>query len=135
MILVIDDNPTWAASMKRVLERVGFGVTIAETGEQGLEALRAAPTSYELVMIDFGLPDRNGVDITIEARREGFEHPFMLVSGDMGQAQQIGPDAIREARFAGWIGKPFLITELTDALSKAIGHEVPVPTPPAPPVE
>jgi DNA-binding NtrC family response regulator len=60
-ILIIDDEAAIRESLETLLEFEGYSVQSAETGEQGLSKLGENP--YDLVLLDFALPDRNGLEI------------------------------------------------------------------------
>jgi DNA-binding NtrC family response regulator len=65
-ILIIDDEAAIRESLETLLEFEGYAVESAETGEQGLAKLGECP--FDLVLLDFALPDRNGLEILTEIR-------------------------------------------------------------------
>ncbi len=65
-VLIIDDEAAIRESLETLLAFEGYDVTSAETGEEGLA--RLAETPFELVLLDFALPDRNGLDVLAEIR-------------------------------------------------------------------
>src|ERR1700694_5681666 len=65
-ILIIDDEAAIRESLETLLEFEGYSVQSAETGEQGLIKLGDCP--FDLVLLDFALPDRNGLEILAEIR-------------------------------------------------------------------
>src|SRR5437660_3843522 len=60
-VLIIDDEAAIRESLETLLEFEGYSVQSAETGEQGLVKLGERP--YDLILLDFALPDRNGLEI------------------------------------------------------------------------
>jgi len=68
-ILVVDGDEDHAGLLTGVLQAQGYRVDVARSAEGGLEALRAA--GYQLLLVHYGLPDRNGVAMLQEARAEG----------------------------------------------------------------
>src|SRR5205823_1733168 len=60
-ILVVEDDPLLAAGLARVLNRCGHAVDRAAAGIQADNLLRSA--SYELVVLDIGLPDIDGFEV------------------------------------------------------------------------
>ena len=58
-ILVVDGDDDHAPMLATVLQAQGYRVDIARSAEAGLEALREA--KYQLLLVHYGLPDRNGV--------------------------------------------------------------------------
>src|SRR5947209_8394141 len=65
-VLIIDDEAAIRESLETLLEFEGYSVQSAETGEQGLVRLGERP--FDLVLLDFALPDRNGLEILADIR-------------------------------------------------------------------
>ncbi|HET7094872.1 MAG TPA: response regulator transcription factor [Thermomicrobiales bacterium] len=68
-ILVVDDEPEIARIVRDYLAAAGFGVAVATDGESALAAARAGRP--DLVILDLGLPRRDGLDVLRELRRVG----------------------------------------------------------------
>jgi two-component system, OmpR family, alkaline phosphatase synthesis response regulator PhoP len=66
-ILVVEDEPGIGRLVRDYLERAGFAVASASTGEEALAQARA--TRPALVVLDLGLPDRDGLDVTRDLRQ------------------------------------------------------------------
>lgn len=78
-ILIIEDELSLAQLEKRVLENFGYSVNIATTGAEGLEKLNR--DDYELILLDFYLPDMTGKDI-LELLGQKIESiPVIMVTG------------------------------------------------------
>src|SRR6202041_2190108 len=60
-VLIIDDEAAIRESLETLLELEGYGVESASTGEEGLA--RIGERSFDLVLLDLALPDRNGMDL------------------------------------------------------------------------
>ena len=58
-ILIVEDEARIRAFLARAFEAEGFGVDVAQDGEQGLQ--RALTGNYELVILDLLLPGRDGL--------------------------------------------------------------------------
>jgi len=65
-ILIIDDEAAIRESLATLLEMEGYEVESAETGEQGLARLGDRP--FDLVLLEFALPDRNGAEVLRDIR-------------------------------------------------------------------
>jgi DNA-binding NtrC family response regulator len=63
-VLIIDDEAAIRESLETLLELEGYGVESASTGEEGLA--RIGERSFDLVLLDLALPDRNGLDLLAE---------------------------------------------------------------------
>ncbi|HEY5488792.1 MAG TPA: response regulator, partial [Candidatus Limnocylindrales bacterium] len=67
-VLVVDDAPDIVRLTRDYLEHAGFAVL---TAHDGVEALRVARQERpDLIVLDLGLPGRDGLDVTRELRRE-----------------------------------------------------------------
>jgi CheY-like chemotaxis protein len=67
-ILVVEDNPDVAATMRDFLELSGHEVELASSGTDGVQAARAFHP--EVVLCDLGLPGMNGFEVAAELRRD-----------------------------------------------------------------
>jgi DNA-binding NtrC family response regulator len=65
-VLIIDDEAAIRESLETLLEFEGYAVEVAETGEEGLAQLAEHP--FDLVLLDFALPERNGLEILADIR-------------------------------------------------------------------
>ncbi|MGH9508816.1 MAG: sigma-54-dependent transcriptional regulator [Terriglobales bacterium] len=78
VVLVIDDESAIRESLETLLDLEGFAVETAENGEQGLSRLGGRP--FDLVLLDFALPDRNGVEILREIRDRDPLIPVIMIT-------------------------------------------------------
>ncbi len=116
-ILIIQDSPSVNAMLKFRLERGGFTVDIAETGEEGIQKTKTS--QYQLILLDYNLPGMNGSQVCLELKkREDTRNiPIVFISAkDEDKLSQI----TREAGADGYIGLPFegkkFIEKITDLL-------------------
>jgi len=65
-VLIVDDEVAIRESLETLLEFEGYNVESAETGEDGLAKM--AERAFDLVLLDFALPDRNGMEILTDIR-------------------------------------------------------------------
>src|SRR5262245_43952427 len=89
-ILVIDDDPLVRQSLQDSLQSEGHAVTVADGGEAGLEAVRAAQARQEpfaVVMTDLGMPGMDGREVARAVKHAAPETPVVLLTG-WGQALQ-----------------------------------------------
>src|SRR5918995_405571 len=66
-ILVVEDEPEIARVIRDYLQAAGFTVSVAADGESALQSARSSRP--DLVVLDLGLPGRDGLDVTRELRR------------------------------------------------------------------
>src|SRR5438067_1276154 len=77
-ILIIDDEAGIRESLEILLDMEGYSVTSAETGEQGLAKLGERP--FDLVLLDFALPDRNGLEILADIRDRNPQQAVIMIT-------------------------------------------------------
>ena len=77
-VLVIDDEEIIREALEALLVVEGYRVVSAATGGQGLEAL--AHRSFDAVLLDLMLPDRNGLDVLEDIRRVDDELPVVMIT-------------------------------------------------------
>ncbi|KCZ90020.1 ATP-binding protein [Hyphomonas johnsonii] len=80
-VLIADDNPVNALIARRALESAGFGVTVASTGSEALEAARAMNPA--LILMDLRMPVMDGFEAMRRLRQEGSTVPIIAVSAEM----------------------------------------------------
>jgi len=106
-VLVVEDDPDLRTVLRRILDHEGFLVECAETGNAGLDlALDHQP---DLVILDVGLPTRNGVDVARELRNRGFRAPVLMLTARSSLSDRVtGLDAGAD----DYLPKPFEYPEL-----------------------
>ena len=77
-VLVVDDEPKIVEVVRDYLHDAGFSVTVAASGESALERARAVPP--QLVVLDLGLPNMDGLDVARELRRHSTVPIIMLTA-------------------------------------------------------
>jgi DNA-binding NtrC family response regulator len=77
-ILIIDDEAAIRESLETLLEFEGYSVESAETGEEGLA--RLSERTFDLVLLDFALPDRNGLEILSEIRSRDSQLAVIMIT-------------------------------------------------------
>ncbi|HEX5013830.1 MAG TPA: response regulator transcription factor [Candidatus Limnocylindrales bacterium] len=105
-ILVVDDEPKIADLARDYLEHAGYKVAIAADGRSALEAVgRERP---DLVVLDLGLPELDGLDVTREIRRQSTLPIVMLTARDDELDKLLG----LELGADDYLTKPFSPREL-----------------------
>jgi DNA-binding response OmpR family regulator len=128
-ILLVEDNPELAEGLQRNLEVDGYEVMLATRAAHALPlASSAAP---DLVVLDLGLPDRDGYTVLQELRSRGAACPVLILS-----ARNLEADKLQGFRLGAddYVTKPFSVLELLARISALIRRAaVPAPAPAAVP--
>jgi DNA-binding response OmpR family regulator len=114
-ILVIEDDRLLADLMRQVLMDDGYEVDVAASAEAGRELTVASP--YDAIVLDLELPDRNGLTLLQELRREGAVTPIVVAT-----AHDTAADVVRalDAGADDYIQKPFANEVLAARVRAAI---------------
>lgn len=106
-VLLVEDDDKIAAPLVRTLEREGYEV---ERLAQGLPALeRLASGSVDLLLLDLGLPDVDGLDICRRARENGYTGGIIILTARDGELDRVvGLDVGAD----DYLAKPFGLSEL-----------------------
>lgn len=78
-ILLIDDSETTQAAISSILADNGYIVTTALNGTEGLSSLQQQ--EYDLILLDYGLPDTDGISLLSQILKEKPELPVIMVTG------------------------------------------------------
>ena len=105
-VLVVEDEEDIAFPLVRTLEREGYDVSWVDSGQKALDTLASAP---EVVILDLGLPDIDGLEVCRRARAAGFEGAIMIVTARAGELDRVvGLDYGAD----DYLAKPFGLAEL-----------------------
>jgi two-component system KDP operon response regulator KdpE len=123
-VLVVDDEPQIVRALRAALHAHGHEVSVASNGEEALlEAGAAAP---DLIVLDLGLPDRDGTEVIRELRGWS-DVPVIVLSVRDAQAQKV---AALDAGADDYVTKPFGVEELLArmrAAKRRAGSQEPAP--------
>jgi two-component system KDP operon response regulator KdpE len=124
-ILIVDDEPNIIATVATLLRGRGYDVLSAMTGHSALDiAERDKP---DLVILDLGLPDMQGVDVCREIRRSS-NLPIVVLSARGAEGDKV--DAL-DAGADDYVTKPFGAEELMARIRVALRRvEITTPTEP-----
>ena len=116
MILIVEDEPQIRHFLRTTLTAEGYRVIEAETGQRGV--IEAATHKPDLVMVDLGLPDIDGVEV-VKRIRAWSTLPILILSARSAEADKV---AALDAGADDYVTKPFGVGELTARLRVALRH-------------
>ncbi|MFC3079043.1 sigma-54-dependent transcriptional regulator [Phenylobacterium terrae] len=93
-VLVVDDDPTQRRLIQAVLERDGFSVAHAESGDEAISHLTSG-AAVDLILLDLVMPNLSGQETLAEMRARGFSQPVIVLTA------QGGIDTVVKAMQAG----------------------------------
>lgn len=118
-VLVVDDEPPIRRLLRAGLATQDYDVCEAGSAEEALEAIKAA--APDVMLLDLGLPGRNGMDLLAELQGKDATFPILILSSrtdeaGIVQALELGAD--------DYITKPFGMKEVIARLRVAIRHRL-----------
>jgi DNA-binding response OmpR family regulator len=117
-ILVVEDEEAIASFLKQGLVEAGYAVDLATDGTEALHWVSMA--SYDAIVLDVMLPDRDGVDVCIDIRAQGIATPLlMLTARDSVDDRVAGLDSGAD----DYLVKPFAFAELLARIRALLRRE------------
>jgi DNA-binding response OmpR family regulator len=110
-ILLVEDDRSLAAGLRDALGREGFVVNHVTTGKLALAAVRAE--TPDIMVLDLGLPDMDGLEVLAQVRRRDEHVPVMVLTARDGMSDKI---AGLDSGADDYLAKPFDMKELAARL-------------------
>ena len=119
-ILIVDDSPSQVAGMRRIVEKLGHEVIVAEDGASGVEvAKRERP---DLILMDVVMPNLNGFQATRTVSRDPLTKHIPVVMGTTKDQDTDRVWGMRQGAKA-YLNKPLNEAELVAILRQLIGDD------------
>ncbi|MCS6711052.1 response regulator transcription factor [Brachybacterium sp. EF45031] len=107
-LLLVEDDSAIAEPLSRALGREGYTVTRASRGTDAL-AIAAGSDPIDLVILDLGLPDLDGLEVARRLRNGGLESPILILTA---RADEVDAVVGLDAGADDYVTKPFRLGEL-----------------------
>jgi DNA-binding response OmpR family regulator len=120
-VLIVEDDDAIASPLAKGLEREGLHVDRVETGSGALG--RVAATAFDVVLLDLGLPDRDGFDVCRELRARS-DVPIIVVTA---RSEEVDRVVGLELGADDYIVKPFGFRELVARIRAVARRRAPQP--------
>lgn len=104
-VLLAEDDPAIAEPLARALTREGYDVVVQGTGKGAIESASGA----DIVVLDLGLPDMDGLDVAREIRASGLTVPVLVLTA---RADEVDLVVGLDAGADDYVTKPFRLAEL-----------------------
>ncbi len=129
-VLVVDDNKTSCEILAGTLQSIGISSETATSGDEAINILQSsdAGTPYDLVLMDWKMPGKDGMQTTRELHEDAkISHPPMVI-----MVTAHGEDEAREAagdlEFKDYLFKPVAPSELLNTILHAVGKDTLIQT-------
>jgi DNA-binding response OmpR family regulator len=122
-LLLVEDEHDIQTFLEQALTEAGYSVDLAPDGKTA-EVLAVSRT-YDILIVDVGLPDQDGINLILHLRRKGVRAPVLILS-----ARRSVDDRVRGLEQGGddYLTKPFALAELLARLRNLIRRNAPAAT-------
>jgi PAS domain S-box-containing protein len=117
-ILVVDDEEQIVRMTQQMLERLGYHVTARTSSIETLEAFRAAPDKFDLVITDMTMPNMTGVHLTQKLIEIRPDIPVIICTGF---SEKISERKAKTMGIRGYVMKPVVRSELAKKIREVLG--------------
>ncbi|WP_216448679.1 response regulator transcription factor [Arcanobacterium phocae] len=105
-VLIVEDDSAISAPLVRALMREGYDVTAVDTGQAAIDTVSP---SVDLMVLDLGLPDMDGLDVARATRSAGHSCPILILTA---RAEEVDMVVGLDAGADDYVTKPFRLAEL-----------------------
>lgn len=124
-LLIVDDDPPVASSLRRLFKRAGFSVSVAGCGIDGIAMLTPCP---QVVISDYRMPDVSGIDVLMAAQQKCPDTICVLISGYADSAElQKSMKKLENGKYFFFVAKPWddddFVQKVKNALQKKQSSE------------
>jgi two-component system OmpR family response regulator len=123
-LLVVEDEPDLAATLRKSLVEEGFAVDVVSDGQDAL--WQASSIAYDVVILDLMLPGLSGIDILRNLRAAGNRVPVLVLTARDGSADKI---SALNTGADDYLTKPFTFAELLARVRALIRRSAGVASP------
>jgi two-component system copper resistance phosphate regulon response regulator CusR len=116
-ILIAEDEARVSSFLEKGLHEHGFATVVAERGSNALHLARSG--RFDLVILDLGLPEMDGIDVLRALRKLNPALPVIVVTARSGTGDTIGG---LESGANIYITKPFRFDELVDQVRRLLSE-------------
>jgi CheY-like chemotaxis protein len=115
---VVDDEEQIVRMIQLMLERLGYHVTARTSSIETLEAFRAAPDKFDLVITDMTMPNMTGIHLTQKLIEIRSDIPVIICTGF---SEKISQNKAKAMGICGYVMKPVVRSELAKKIREVLG--------------
>src|ERR1700723_2293220 len=114
-LLLVEDELEIRDFLEQPLADAGYEVDAAKDGRTAIQL--ASGKKYDVLIVDLGLPDQDGIDLILQLRRSGMSSPVLILS-----ARRSVDDRVKGLEQGGddYLTKPFALAELLARLRNLV---------------
>ncbi len=118
-VLLVDDEETIVQMAKRMLEWLGYQVTSRTSSIEALEAFRAQPDKFDLVITDMTMPNMSGEILAGELKKIRSDIPVILCTGF---SEKISKERTIALGIEGFLMKPTVMSDLAKTIREVLDN-------------
>ncbi len=119
-ILLVDDESNVTFVLNEMLTKLGYNVSIRDTGEGALELFERDPEYFDLVITDQAMPGMTGIDLIISIKKIRSNIPTVIITG---YSDSTAKEKGRKAGIDAYVMKPVVIKELAEVIRNALDRK------------
>lgn len=116
-IMVVDDEPSVASYVARLLERLNYRPIIFSDPQAALKEILSAPQRYQAIVTDLTMPHLTGIDLVQHCRAAGVDRPVVIITGYGTESLQTTLQALARCKV---LSKPFEGDDLARMLHRVL---------------
>lgn len=118
-VLVVDDQPAVLEVTKKILETLGYEVTICLSPRKALTLFCSTPEAFDLVLTDLTMPEMTGIELCVEMKKLSATIPIILCSG---YESKFSEEELRSAGLSTWFTKPVTLQKLASLVRSTLDN-------------
>ena len=119
-VLFVDDEQSMTRVVKVMLERLGYNVKVRTNSLEALEAFRANPYEFDLLITDQTMPHMTGSELAREFMQIRQDIPIILCSGF---SEQMNEEKAKKMGIRAFVMKPVIMSELSHIIRKVLNQK------------
>ncbi len=117
-IMFVDDEATFMEMAVEMLKKLGYRVTSFSESMTALKAFKARPVEFDLVITDIKMPQMSGLELVNELHTIRNDIPVVICTGF---SDRVTDKRAQELKIKGFLMKPFVMSDLSKTIRKALG--------------
>ncbi len=118
-ILLVEDEVSIAAMLRRQINTLGYRVSMHTSSLAALDSFHQSPDSFDLLVTDNSMPKMTGMALAQKVLAQRPDLPVLLISG---LAEVADPQELRDAGITATLAKPHTMDQLREAVSTLLGR-------------
>lgn len=119
-ILLVDDEPAVAELEKKMIERLGYKVTMCDNSIEALKTFNSAPDTFDLIISDMNMPNLPGDQLTLELKKIRPDIPILICTGF---SERIDNEIAQEMGVSGILMKPVVRSEMAKMIRNVLDKQ------------